>query len=186
MSTLILLAVLAQVPTQDDFNFIMAQENFVMDAAIAKDKHAGFERFMPRAIAKQVLIFREDCWRCRDRARDDVVAMGPDAMRWMFWSLRSKDWNISTTSTQAINRMIRCPRCEGKGFCEGFRRSTVKGDHSGGCGVCGMQETYHDHAYYPPSCSDCSGRGVFPRSFDEDAMRAEYGRKAMSWIRGVE
>lgn len=186
MNTMILIAALAQVPTADDFYFAKAQEDFAMDIAVANDDHAGFERYMPPAIAKQVILFRDDCWRCRERARDDVVAMGPDALRWMFWSLRSIDWNISTVSSQAIHRMILCRRCGGDGWCHEFKKSPDEGDQSNSCFVCGMQETYHETSYYPPVCSQCSGRGIFPRSFDEEAMRAEYGAKAMKWIRGAE
>lgn len=186
MNAMILLAALAQVPTADDFYFAKAQEDFVMDVDIAANDHAGFERRMPPEIAKQVLLFRDDCWRCRERARDDVVAMGPDAMRWLFWSLRSIDWNISTMSSQALHRMILCHRCDGKGFCREFVKSPDPSDHSDSCYVCGAHEDFHEFDYYPPTCSQCSGRGIFPRSFDEDAMRAEYGERALKWIKGVD
>lgn len=186
MHALILLAALAQCPPQDDFYFMMAQENWVMDQAIAADDHAGFERFMPPEVAKQVLLFREDCHRCRRRARDDVIAMGPDALRWMFWSLRSIDWGISTTSEQVINLMIRCPRCDGEGYCREFRPSPDRRDTSGACHVCGMQPDYHKYMNYDPVCSKCVGRGVFPATFDEDELRAEYGRRAVDWIKGVQ
>ena len=185
MTTLILLAALAQCPPQDDFYMMMAQENWVMDQAIEADEHAGFERFMPREVAKQVLLFREDCFRCRRRARDEVVAMGPDALRLMFWSLRSIDWCVSTTSEQAINLMIRCPRCDGEGYCYSFKDSPDPRDRSGLCWVCGGHKEYHDEGYYYPVCSKCVGRGVFPASFDEDALRIEYAERARNWIMGV-
>lgn len=151
MLTLVLLASLTQV-YQDDFYFMAAQENWVIDNL---PKPVGYMDHIPPELAEQVALWREDCWRCRKGANERVLAMGPSVVRWLFWPLRAKDLRVSMHAESMINALIRCRFCE-DGTCGGF---TQPDPDKYTCEVCGSY--WFRHAFVANNCIHCGGAGVF-------------------------
>lgn len=152
MIAMILAATIAQV-NADDFYLMRATEFWVMDNA---PKPVGYSQYIPAALLEHVNIWREDCWRCRKRANEAVIKMGPDAIRWLFWPLRAKDLRVSMHAEAVITGLIKCPYCDG-GECPGFKPAK---DDQYRCFVCDYHK--YAHIWSAPDCVHCWGAGIFP------------------------
>jgi hypothetical protein len=144
--TLILLASLGQVYAQD-FYFTQAQENWVIDQM---PKPVRYSQYLPAELTAQVDIWDEDCARCRRNANTCVIAMGPDAIRWLMWTCRSKSVRISMHSEACITALIRCKYCKGEIYCPGF--VPIK-EQPLICDVCETSKYWH--AISSSECSHC-------------------------------
>src|SRR6185312_13584769 len=114
MLTLILAATLSQI-TLDDYCFVQAQENFIIDN-LPKDKKA-YSLFVPAEILERVKLWEDECWRCRRTANIEIIKMGEPAIRWMMWTARSTNLQIRLHSEACLRGLVKCSFCNGRGEC---------------------------------------------------------------------
>lgn len=151
MLTLILAASISQV-YREDFHFMKAQEDWVINNS---PKPVRYTKFMPRELAEQVNLWADDCYRCRKRANEAVVAMGPKVIRHLFWALRAKDPAIAMHAEAVLLCLTKCPHCHGEGVCGTFVPMEPK---TWACNVCWASEVYHEGGW-EQACVHCKGDG---------------------------
>jgi hypothetical protein len=152
MLTLVLLASLGQVYA-DDFYCMQAQENFVIDNL---PKPVGYMTYIPAELAEQVDRWADECWRCRRTANQNVLALGPSYIRWLFWTMRSTDLRTALHSEAMIMALARCSHCGGGGYCQRF---VPMKDYPETCETCWFYREYrHDGE---TRCVHCDGGGMF-------------------------
>lgn len=147
--SLILAAAVAGQVYEADFYLIKATEDFVIDSL---PKPVRYSQYLPKELAEQVDVWREDCWRCRRTANRSVLAMGPGVIRWLFWTIRAKDLRTSFHSEAMIVALSRCRYCRGTGECPGWRPMN---EFPKTCVHCGFYEVAHQ--YELPRCCHCYG-----------------------------
>lgn len=158
MLTMILAAAVSQV-YRDDFYAMKAQEDFVIDSL---DRPIGWVKFVPPEIDEQVKLWESDCWRCRKRANEAVVAMGPDAIRPLFWLVRAKNQQVALHAEAVLLCIAKCSFCKGRGACGGHKPMSPP---TWACEVCWHSEAYHGGGW-EGTCVHCHGEGIL-----EDQIR---------------
>lgn len=153
MLGLILATALATQVYEQDFYFIKAQEDWIIDDAKPPIRYS---QFIPKELCEQVDLWNDDCWRCKRRANEAVVRMGPDMIRWLFYPLRAKSPSVALHAEAVINRLIACPECGGDGECDGYVQSEGSPEM---CVVCHAGKSWHE--YGDKICFHCNGRGKF-------------------------
>lgn len=157
MLTLILAAAVSQV-YRDDFYFARAQENWVIDNL---DRPVGWVKYLPPEIDEQVKLWESDCWRCRKRANEAVVAMGEDAIRPLFWLLRAKNQQVALHAEAVLLCIAKCRWCSGKGTCQRFVPATPE---SSLCKNCRHTSLFHDETDWN-TCVHCHGDGYLEEPY---------------------
>ncbi len=135
-------------PEPTDFAFMRAVEGFVIDT-IPRPVRIGDHA--PKAVADKIALLDADCFGCRDRARSDLVAMGGDSARWLFWGVRSKQASIRYNCWSILRQIGSCRYCYGSGICKSFVMSSA----AYGCVGCGTGESYHDNPDIDRQCQRC-------------------------------
>lgn len=95
-----------------DWAFVDAQEQFVI-ATVPPWKR---KEIVPGPVARCFDRCRSDYYRVRERATNDLQAMGPDVARWMFWCEPWHDAEVTLRCSVLLRRFSKCPDCHGKGF----------------------------------------------------------------------
>lgn len=154
ITTLLLAACIGQF-SADDFRFMQAQEDWVIDN-LPPPKPLHW--YLPRPVYAQVEILYDDCARCRTHAVSDIVKMGPDVIRWMLWVRRAKNRRVADDAEDVITLMARCPVCGGTGTCPGYAGGPSDGDR---CTNCKAMRYVHQYELAPRACTACAGHGFF-------------------------
>jgi hypothetical protein len=147
------LAITGQL-TVNDCSFVRAVEEFVIDTVPAPKRMAAV---VPETIRAQILLMGDPCYRCRDRAKDELRKMGPDITPYLFWGMHSRDPEIALRCRNLVREFGDCKRCDGTGICWRFQESATSAFH---CDNCGAWE--NDHINDPSSlrqCRACKGLG---------------------------
>lgn len=152
MLTFVAAALIGQVYAVD-YNFMEAQENWVIDN---RPQGMGYQWMIPKAVRAQVEMWFDPCARCQMRAVDEITAMGPDAIRPMMWTVRARDKGVAYYSELVLNRLRRCTVCKGSGNCPGFEGEQVS---SASCKNCISLEYFHHSENFRSDCLHCGGRG---------------------------
>lgn len=159
MLPMILAAAMSTQVYADDFFFMKANEDFVMDSLPPR---SVFDRYIPAELAEHVQIWSEDCWRCRRNANADVVKMGPKVIRWLFWPLRAKDLRVSMHANAVLATLAKCRHCGGDGECPGFKAAKLQPYT---CEICLTSQ--FSHVYQRLDCVHCGGTGLFEKPEEE-------------------
>jgi hypothetical protein len=162
MLTLILATAIATQTYENDFYFMMATEDFVIDSA---PKPVRYSQFLPKELCEQVDLWDTDCWRCRRRANEAVVRMGPSVVRWLFYPLRAKSPSVKLHAEAVINKLISCRFCGGRGICQKY--IPAKGSLEA-CETCHAGKNWHD--LIDNTCIHCNGG-----PFEVDTRPYNYG-----------
>ena len=157
MLTLILAAAVSQV-YRDDFYMMRAQEDFVIDSL---DRPVGWVKYLPPEIDEQVKLWESDCWRCRKRANEAVVAMGADAVRQLFWLVRAKNQQVAMHAEAVLLCIAKCGKCGGTGRCPGYQPLSPE---SSLCKNCRHTALFHDEVD-SNKCVYCHGDGYLEEPY---------------------
>jgi hypothetical protein len=149
MLALILAAAVSSQVFENDFYFMKATEDWIIDNAKPPIRYSTF---IPKELCEQVDLWNDDCFRCRRRANEAVVRMGPSMVRWLFYPLRAKSLSVKLHTEAVINKLIACRFCDGLGVCVKF--SPMK-DFPHTCERCWFYDLTHQ--YENPRCVHCGG-----------------------------
>ncbi len=115
------LSLLLLAPPSLDYGFVRATEDFVIESC---PKPIRLADHAPPKIADKIMQFGDPCYKCRERAAEDLKAMGDEAVPWLFWGLRHKhDAQIRLSSWRLMREMCACHTCNGTGQCVAYRPS---------------------------------------------------------------
>jgi hypothetical protein len=156
MLSLILAATIGQQIAREDYALMRATEFWVIDQLPDRPKRYG--KYIPKRITEQTILWSDPCHRCRKRASETLVGMGPEIVRWLFWVERSTDEWTRLYVNSVLRALVQCKKCGGTGFCRGFQPreglTTV-------CANCWYGED--DHGTEMNLCRHCCGEGVFEK-----------------------
>lgn len=135
--TYLVVSFLLLVQPTPDHNFTRAVESFVIDSC---PKPIRLTDHVPPVIATKIMQLGDPCWKCRERARSELKAMGDTAVPWLFWGLRHKeDAQIRLSCWTLLIELCSCANCHGTKQCPAYR--SASGEWA--CMGCGFGEYSH-------------------------------------------
>jgi hypothetical protein len=106
---IVALLAIGQFETHEDLRFMDAQEAFVIKAKPGMTPPPPFYQMIER--------LGRTCHDCRERATDDLGAIGPESIRWLMWGRRHNDPEIRMRCESALAKATMCQWCRGTGCC---------------------------------------------------------------------
>lgn len=132
LSTVILIAVLAQVPDNNNpwwdkwekEQKAKAEEEAKADLRIADiDLTVAVEDFVskdasrtpPEPFRSMIDKLATECWKCRETATNRLQKASEKDWRWLLWGRKHNDQEVRTRCNTILKRIIKCPDCTGTG-----------------------------------------------------------------------